>query len=129
VSYPFHHLVSVKQLLTFNLAVAFSSSYLHTTAGGARLDNLNFQLHHIAAGSTYSWNATVPYLRICYVASGKVLVTIDEKEFCIGAHGMWRIRPGEKCVGTNLNYAEALVHVTTVRDDELKYRMPPSRKK
>jgi hypothetical protein len=44
-------------------------------------------------------------------------VAMGKETFSIGAHGMWRIRGGEKCEVLNQNYGEAVLHVSSLNKD------------
>jgi glyoxylate utilization-related uncharacterized protein len=95
----------------FILDTAFSSVY--TTDAGVKFSGVHFQVIRVPPGSTAP-GPDIPYLRICSVASGKVQVQVGDKQFSIGAHGMWRIRAHEKCTLVNRRYSEAVIHVSTI---------------
>ena len=95
---------------------AYSSVYINSAEAGIKLSGVHFQVIRVAPGSTAP-GPDVPYLRVCSVAAGKVRVKVGGKSFSIGAHGMWRIRAGEKCILANRHYSEAVIHVSTINAD------------
>jgi glyoxylate utilization-related uncharacterized protein len=76
---------------------------------------MKFQLCRLSAGTNRVWATDTNCDRICSVASGKVQVSVGKKEFSIGAHGMWRVPSGLSCTATNRCYAEAVLHVCTIK--------------
>lgn len=97
--------------------IAFSSAYIISNDHGIKLDGINFAVLHLPGGATHTWTSDETALRVCSVAVGKLHVTMGSKDFTIGAHGMWRIRGGEICEVANLNYGEAVVHISTVIEE------------
>jgi hypothetical protein len=95
---------------------AYSSVYITSAEAGVKLSGVHFQVIRVAPGLTAP-GPIVPYLRVCSVAAGKVLVRVGDSSFSIGAHGMWRIRAGEVCTLANRHYTEAVIHVSTIKAD------------
>jgi large exoprotein involved in heme utilization and adhesion len=95
--------------------IAFSASYLDKHDSGITFGSVNFTIMRLRGGASQNWESANSILYICSVASGKVNVKIDGKDFTIGANGIWRVRQGEQCTVTNRFYGEAVIHVCTTR--------------
>jgi len=94
--------------------LAFSSQYIAARRQGINLSSVIFQIHRIGPGQPFAFEASDAWFRLCSVATGKVHVTLGRQQFGIGAHGMWRVRAGEKCSVQNLGASTAIVHVSMI---------------
>lgn len=79
--------------------------------------DLGFNILVVGGGSTHRWEAATNKLRICSIATGKVKVTMPDREFEIGRNGMFKIKSDTSCTVENFYYGEATIHVCTMPDD------------
>jgi glyoxylate utilization-related uncharacterized protein len=82
-------------------------------------DEVEFNVLVMQAGDTRRWQAEKTQLRTCSVAAGKVKVKLEGKEFHLGPHGLFVVRPGQVCTVENRLYGHAVLHCTTVKEYEL----------
>lgn len=98
-------------------AIAFSKPYLSATpqASVPVCEGASFRVDTVPAGHALPLEADVHKTRLCSVAAGKVRVRIgDEAEFVVGPHGMFKVKPGVRCVVRNGLYLEAVVHTVVL---------------
>jgi len=53
---------------------------------------------------------------ICSVAKGRVEVLVGGRNFSIGEHGMWRVRPSNMCIMQNTGIDRAVLHITAFEE-------------
>ncbi|KAK3294303.1 uncharacterized protein B0H64DRAFT_184045 [Chaetomium fimeti] len=93
--------------------IAFSKPYLAATSqtGVPVCEDVAFRVDTVLAGHALPLEADAHKTRLCSVAAGKVRVSIgEETEFVVGPHGMFKVKPGVRCVVRNGLYLEAVVH-------------------
>lgn len=92
--------------------IAFSKAYLTANQSVKVSADASFRMDIVTSGNSLQWKAKEDVLRICSVGAGKIRVRIlEEEEFNLGPHGMFRLVPGKSCVVTNKLYGDALLHV------------------
>ena len=75
--------------------------------------DVTFQVFIVRSGSSNTWQPEANKLRVCSIASGKVRVKMDEKEFVIGPNGMFKVRSSSACTVENRLYVDSVIHVST----------------
>lgn len=53
-------------------------------------------------------------MQVCFVASGKLSVKIQGKDFKLGPHGLVKINPGVSATAENWHYVDAKVQITAI---------------
>ncbi|KAH6856052.1 hypothetical protein B0I37DRAFT_395880 [Chaetomium sp. MPI-CAGE-AT-0009] len=97
--------------------IAFSKPYLSATSptGVPVCEDVAFRVDTVLAGHSLALEADAHKTRLCSVAAGKVRVRIgDEAEFVVGPHGMFKVKPGVRCVVRNGLYLGAVVHTVVL---------------
>jgi hypothetical protein len=94
---------------------AFSAHYIDSVPSGVKFENVHFQLLHLAPGTLDAAFSTIEHNRLCSIAVGRLDIKVGNKEFSLGEHGIWRLRPGEKCSISNPYGIEVVAHVSTFR--------------
>lgn len=102
----------------FSTDIAFSNSYLTSGNPVVVSEDVSFNVLVIKPGSVSHWTVEDDKLRTCSVASGKIKVTMGEREFQLGPNGMFVVRPGQTCKVENRIYLDSVVHCTTIADFE-----------
>lgn len=85
-------------------------------------DGATFQVVEIQLGGSLRWGADESRTRLCSVARGIIRVKLPENEFPIGPNGMWKVKQGVPCTVVNPFYLGAVVHVTTLGEEEVLMR-------
>ncbi|KAK4130377.1 hypothetical protein BT67DRAFT_452481 [Trichocladium antarcticum] len=98
--------------------VAFSSIYLSQGRAVPVTNGTTFHVVEIQPGASLVWAAHENKTRLCSVARGIMRVELPEKEFPIGPNGMWKVKQGVACTIVNPFYLGAVVHVTTLVDED-----------
>ncbi|KAI9149578.1 hypothetical protein HJFPF1_11633 [Paramyrothecium foliicola] len=102
-----------------NETIAISSAYQTANHPIEVSEDVGINDIVIERGRSHQWHAEKDKLRICYVASGKVLVKMGDETFRQGPNSSLIIRPGKTCTVENRFYVDAVVHCTTIHDHQV----------
>ncbi len=69
----------------------------------------------IRSGTTFRIEPDPIKLRVCSIATGKLIVRVDdEPEFTIGPHGIFKVEHGVACTITNRLYVDGILHTSVL---------------
>lgn len=78
-------------------------------------EQASFSVQSVAPGTMLKLRASAGGVRLCAVARGKLHVQpTGEPIFVLGAHGLFKVKPGVACTVANEMSVEAVLHVTTI---------------
>lgn len=79
-------------------------------------EQASFSVQSVAPGATLTLRVSAgAAIRLCSVARGKLHVQpAGEPIFVLGAHGMFKVKPGVACTVANEMGVEAVLHITTI---------------
>lgn len=94
--------------------IFFSKSFLEQRQAIQVSPELHVRVETIKSGHISELAAHARNTRYCYVATGKLWVTIDgEPETALGTHGMFKLMPGKKAQVQNRLYFDSVLQVST----------------
>ncbi|KAK4185854.1 hypothetical protein QBC35DRAFT_438595 [Podospora australis] len=95
--------------------IAFSGAYMSSNQNVQVHEDVSYLTTTINSGSTYHFRPEENKLRICSLARGKLRVNIgEEPEFTIGAHGMFKVKPGQAASVLNRCYIDVVLQITSL---------------
>ncbi|TPX08680.1 uncharacterized protein E0L32_009869 [Thyridium curvatum] len=94
--------------------VAFSNAYLNHNQSIQISDQVACRVVTIKACTSHSFTVDPDRMQVCFVASGKLSVKIQGKDFKLGPHGLIKINPGVSVTVENWHYVDAKVQITAI---------------